>query len=363
MKTVFRVDSSLEIGTGHVQRCLTLATQLKLKQVEICFICRELPGNAIHLIENCGFNVFRLPYNPSILNELTELSAHKQWLGETLATDITQVKIILDSINNVDLLVIDSYALDIEFEKELRKNTKKIMVIDDLADRVHDCDFLLDQNFCEEQSRYKSLVASNSCILQGPKYALLRQEFLKARNKAKIRDGNINRVLVFFGGIDITNETEKALNALSILNFSGDIDVVVGNANPHKTKIKAICDANLKYKYHCQIDNIAELMLLADLSIGAGGSTTWERCCLGLPTLIIAVAANQVSIAEVGHKNGFLLYLGKAEELTSTDIADVITSLTSHRNTLKSISTKAFTLVDALGATRVCEQILGELYE
>ena len=305
-KIVFRVDSSTQIGSGHLMRCLTLANQLKSK-AEILFISRNLEGNLKYSIAQSGFkNIELLP-----ANNQTELLGYEKWLTVKPEQDAKEVKEILKNLDT-ELLVVDSYAIDENWEKIIRPYVKKIMVIDDLANRKHDCDILLDQNYYADMNdRYNGLVSDKCKLLLGPTYALLREEFYIEKKKQRQRDGRIKNILVFFGGSDLTNETMKTLRALVALDREDiTVNVVVGGSNQYKDAVKEFCQRYQWMNYYCQINNMAEMMNQADLAIGAGGTTTWERCFLGLPAIVIAVAENQVKIAEDCARSGFIEYLG-----------------------------------------------------
>ena len=214
LKIVFRVDSSYEIGTGHLQRCLTLAQSLSQKGAEIYFICRKLPGNSISLIEQKKIKIFSLACDNNKIEHFDKMVGYAKWLREDLQIEIAQVRSCLQKIREIDWLVVDNYAIDVNWESELRNFAKKVMVIDDLANRNHDCDLLLDQNNTDLIGEYKKLVPSQCKLLLGSKYAMLRHEFIEARKTVTVRDGQVKRILVFMGGVDITNETKKVLKAL-----------------------------------------------------------------------------------------------------------------------------------------------------
>lgn len=321
-KIVFRVDSSTQIGSGHLMRCLTLANQLKSK-AEILFISRHLVGNLNYLITQNGFkNIELLPANDQI-----ELSGYESWLTVKQEQDAKEVIEILKNID-VELMVVDSYAIDANWEKVIRPYAKKIMVIDDLANRKHDCDILLDQNYYEDmETRYNGLVNENCKLLLGPKYILLREEFYKAKQHQRQRNGEIKNILVFLGGSDLTNETMKTLRALEMLGRDDiTVNVVVGGSNQNKDEVKAFCNKYKWMNYYCQINNMAEMMNEADLAIGAGGTATWERCFLGLPAIVIAVAENQIKIAENCAKKEFIKYLGETRLVSSDFMTDIFNS-------------------------------------
>ncbi|MBT0653111.1 UDP-2,4-diacetamido-2,4,6-trideoxy-beta-L-altropyranose hydrolase [Geomobilimonas luticola] len=354
MNVIFRTDASLQIGSGHVMRCLTLAGELKQRGADVMFVCREHPGNLIGLIEGKGYRVELLPQPPADYIATAEDVAHAPLLGVHWNQDAAETVAALDG-GQPHWLVVDHYALDRRWEQILRTRVGKIMVIDDLADRHHDCDLLLDQNLYQNmETRYDALVPENCVKLLGPRHALLRPEFTAARRSLRQRDGVIRRVFVFFGGVDPTNETYRALQALAgIADRRFSVDVVVGGGNPHKEQIREFCAAHDGYIYHCQVDNMAELMSVADLAIGAGGSTTWERCSLGLPAIIVALAENQINIAESAHSANALIYIGKAAEVNAEEIAKHITAVLNDAPLIKFLSQRAQQLVEGTGVVLI----------
>jgi UDP-2,4-diacetamido-2,4,6-trideoxy-beta-L-altropyranose hydrolase len=229
------------------------------------------------------------------------------------------------------------------------------MVIDDLADREHDCDILLDQNFYSDMKRrYKHLVPNKCKKLLGPKFVLLRPAFNEARKKIKKRDGKVKRILFFFGGSDPYNATEKALQALSLLKeFKIEVDVIVGSNNKNKEIIKRICKEKENFHYHCQVQNIEELMLMADLSIGSGGTTSWERCYLGLPSIVMTIASNQEEISYLLAKKQCIIYMGKASEITEKELSFKLKELIGNNELLLNLSKNAMKMVDGLGRERI----------
>lgn len=366
MHIAIRVDASVQIGTGHLMRCLTLANQIKHLNGEVVFICRHLPESLATLVEQNGHTVRRLLPVPLInTTDLVDsdsnenLPSHAHWLHATWQQDAYATKEILHEIGELEYLVIDHYALDARWESALRPYVSKIMVIDDLADRQHDCNLLLDQNIHDGMDhRYTNLVPSNCQLLLGPKYALLRNEFAIWQSSAKIRSSGLKRLLVFFGGSDLENMTQLALNAIK-KNISPlpIVDVVIGATNPHRQSIESFCANNENFYSHYQIENFASLMTVADLSIGAGGSTTWERCVLGLPALVVAIAENQISIAQATHNQGCLFYLGESKNITEATINHALKRYIDEPVLLSEMSIKALELADAFGCQRVVQRL------
>ena len=327
MNTVaVRVDSSTVVGSGHLMRCLTLAQRLRKNETaQIHFIARDLDGNLNHLIRERGFELNELPRHPAD----TSLTGYGKWLTVPQAVDAAETIEVLRALQPVEQIIIDSYAIDIEWEAAVRPFVKKIFVIDDLANRRHDCDVLLDQAYNPDSGKDYSGLVPPHCELQlGLKYALIREEFYEVKSQLRRRDGSIKNVLVFYGGSDLTNETTKALNALISLNVPDlVVNVVVGGSNVHRNEIERLCREYDFIRCHYQIDNMAELMNEADLALGAGGTTALERCFLGLPSIITAVADNQVPSDKNIPTAGYFVYLGRARDCTVEDIVRVIKNL------------------------------------
>ena len=331
MLAVIRADASTSIGSGHVMRCLTLAHRLKKeKNAKVVFVMRVLPGNLIGVVEKQGFEALRLP--PA--NQKYSLNGYGLWLTVPMDVDAQQTMEALQhyfqehNCDAVDRLIIDSYALDEQWEQALRPYCREIMVIDDLANRRHDCDILLDQNFyLNKDARYAGLVPEHCKMLLGPEHALLREEFYEAKKHLRKRDGNIKNILVFYGGSDLTNETEKAIKALVQLHdegYSFTADIITGLSNSRRGKIEKICSKYHFLHYYCQVSNMAEFMNKADLMLGAGGSTTWERLYMELPALVTAVAENQIQGCEDCSQTGIIEYLGINEDVRVDTILEAL---------------------------------------
>ena len=326
-----RADASSLIGSGHVMRCLTLAQRLhKEENAKVIFIMRRLSGNLIDLVRKHGFDVLVLP--PA--DQDYELEDYGLWLTVPMEVDAQQTIEVLQhylqehAFNVVDRLIVDSYALDEQWERMLRPYCKEIMVIDDLANRRHDCDILLDQNFyLNKDVRYVGLIPEHCKMLLGPEHALLREEFYEAKKHLRKRDGNIKNILVFYGGSDLTNETEKAIKALVQLHdegYSFMADIITGVSNSRREKIEKICSKYQFFHYYCQVSNMAEFMNKADLMLGAGGSTTWERLYMELPALVTAVAENQIQGCRDCSHAGIIEYLGINDDVNANMIAEAL---------------------------------------
>ncbi len=331
MNIAIRTDASLEIGTGHVMRCLTLAQELRGNGTRAVFVCREHPGNLCEMIAAQGFEVIRLELGRESErnHEVAPRLPHASWLGADQKTDASQTIAALQGGATWDWIIVDHYALDSSWETDIRKVCAKIMVIDDLADRMHACDLLLDQNFFHEpEKRYADLLPECCLTLFGPEYALLRPEFQQARKFCRMRGNGIARVLVYFGGADPDNLTGMVLEALRRQELAHLlVDAVVGPNNPHLSNLEKQAQARPGTRLHIQPTSFVELMVRADLCIGAGGTTTWERLCLGLPSLVISTAHNQIAVSEELSNLNLIRYLGHKYGVSVNDIFHGIVDL------------------------------------
>jgi UDP-2,4-diacetamido-2,4,6-trideoxy-beta-L-altropyranose hydrolase len=360
MHIVFRTDASLQIGTGHVMRCLTLAHALRELGVQCSFICREHPGNLIDLIRQHSFLVHELPYDRDWMVQEGTLS-HATWLGADWQADVEE-SILYAGETTIDWLIVDHYALDIQWERVMRAHCHKIMVIDDLADRMHDCDLLLNQNLGRKREDYFGLLKGKPQTLIGPKYALLRPEFSALRSRSLARRQNtlkLRRLLITMGGVDRDNATGQVLTALQTCTFPTDfrITVVMGLHAPWLTQVRAQAT---KMPWHTEVlvgvDKMAQLMAESDLAIGAAGCTSWERCCLGLSTIQIALAQNQVAIAQALNDAGAALML--PVNLTAEMLPRLIESMTS-ADKLYTTSVASSAITQGNGAELVSDYLKG----
>ena len=317
MRAVFRADASRTIGHGHVRRCLTLAGALRERGASVGFVCREHPDHLADFIESQGFDVSRLPAASAPLEPAGGDPAHAAWLGVPLHEDAAQTHgAIAASGPRPDWLVIDHYAIDHRWERALRATARHLMVIDDLADRQHDCDVLLDQNyFADPVARYEGLVPSYCQRFFGPEYVLLREEF---RAASPTRTTGEPRLLLTFGG-DPAGQTEKAMDAVAACDRSMAMDVVVSGGNHRADAIASKCRELPGARFISQSDRMAELMAGASLCLGAGGITTFERLYMGLPSIVVATADNQREPLAALGKLGCLEYLGDAAQVGTED--------------------------------------------
>lgn len=352
MNIIFRTDASLDIGTGHVMRCLTLAQALREQGASCRFICREHAGNLLGLIRQRGFEVQTLPMQVVLQEKLGQqdalgenILAHAAWLGADWQTDAEQTKNAIGD-GELDWLIVDHYALDIRWEAALKPHYQKLMIIDDLADRPHDCDLLLDQNLGRTEQHYEGLVSANCKVFVGPQYALLRPEFAELRQYSLARRATpqLKRLLITMGGVDKDNSTGQVLAALTGCALPTDcrITVVMGPHAPWLTQVRKQAEQMpWETEVLVSVDNMAELMAESDLAIGAAGATTWERCCLGLPTIQMVIAENQREIAQALVNDNVITLMDNIAQLPGLVI--------EASQKLKSMSESAAILTDGLG--------------
>jgi UDP-2,4-diacetamido-2,4,6-trideoxy-beta-L-altropyranose hydrolase len=365
MKVVFRVDASNQIGTGHIMRCLTLADALKLKGADVQFICRLHEGSLIERIEKQGFRVHALPLNSKVVDrgEVPNNSARERtygikWLGSTQQQDAEQCRPILDGIKP-DWLIVDHYGVDETWQLLLKDSAKKLMVIDDLADRKHLCDVLLDQTFGRTKKEYVDYVPSACRMLLGSKYALLRPEFAEWRDYSLKRRANpeLKKLLISMGGVDADNVTGQVLEGLKSCGLSNELDVtvVLGETSPNIAVVqKQATELPFRALIKTNVSNMAELMSKADLAIGAAGATTWERCCLGVPSIIVMLADNQKYIIDSLSKLNVCLKVDKKD--LSQQIKEAVLL---PKEVLQALSRDASKIVDGLGVDHVVEATQG----
>lgn len=360
MNIIFRVDASIQIGTGHVMRCLTLADTLKQQGAGCYFICREHPGNLIAGIKQRGHHVYALPYTEQVqnnkqINTESELD-HAAWLGATQEEDANLCIALIEPLQP-DWLIVDHYAIDKRWESKLRPYCKHIMVIDDLADRHHDCDLLLDQTFGRDSEDYKPLVPDHCELLCGAQYALLRPEFAEWRDYSLKRraNGQIEHLLINLGGVDKDNITTQILKSLttSALPERSRITVVMGATAPWIAAVKQ--QAKImpwQTDVKVGVNNMAELMTNSDLAIGAAGATSWERCCLGLPTIMVVLADNQIGAAKALSDVNAAVSLPYSNNFEVLLVSAVNQAIAHPRSTLE-IGKAAKAITDGLGAKKI----------
>lgn len=312
---VFRFEASQKIGAGHAIRSSVLADYL----------------------QNLNYVIY-IASSEDTYNFIPHLSIYKRIEPEKL----------IENDFLCDILFIDSYDIDIKLETQYRKHAKKIVVIDDLANRNHDCDVLIDQTYGRKKTDYKNLTPSHSLLLTGIDYILVRNEFLKIKNKVDFKrkeTKQINRILITMGGSDPNNYTIKALQEIEKSNFNGFIDIVLGfNSENYNYFLNYEKSISKKIQIHINAD-MPDLIYKADLSLGASGSGIWERLFLSLPSVLYVTADNQNQIFKNLISNNLAYTPESINHLLTANYLDLI---------------RIPNIIDGLGAKRVVQSILGE---
>ena len=356
---VFRVDSSGKIGSGHLMRCLTLAKALRDVGALCSFICRALKGNLNHLVVSEGFS----------LNVLAQSGAgakvtyknepyHSSWREVDWEVDAAETLSVLSGLKP-QWLVVDHYGLWYDWQVAVGSGCK-IMVIDDLADRKHHCDLLLDQNLGSDTLGYKSLIPRVCKTLFGPDYALLRPEFKEYREASLVRrvDHGMENILINFGGGDPDNHIVRVLQALLSIDLPSNvtISIIFGGLSAineeHKQLISQFPNTITSYG---MVSNMAEILSVSDLVIGAAGSSSWERCCLGVPSIIFPVALNQSGIAEQLSKCGAAIVLTN-QDLSNGNLGLLVNQMLQSQDLAK-MSKIAATVCDGNGLDKIIDII------
>jgi len=364
MQVAFRADASHDIGTGHVMRCLTLADSLRSQGASCRFVCRQQVGDLIELVRSRGYRTDILPpvrVRPRIRKaQQSTLPRHAAWLGASWSVDARETRAAL-GVDPVDLLVVDHYSLDARWERHLRSACRFVLVIDDLADRPHDSDLLLDQNLGRTARDYRELVPPHCAVLAGPEYALLRPEFaaLRPYSLARRSSPDLKHLLVSMGGVDRDNATGRVLGVLrSCIHLTGAnrLTVVLGPHAPWQGYVREFAaDMPVPTNVRVNVTDMATLMAESDLAIGAAGTTSLERCCVGLPALTAVLADNQAEVARALQAAGATMLIGSEGSMVAN--LDTNLRLASRPDTLRRMQNACASITDGLGTERVTSEL------
>ena len=353
MNIIFRVDASTGIGSGHVRRCLTLASYLRKRGANVSFICREVIGNLCTLLEQEKFIVHRLRFEHPSAGK----SAPQQI---RVGDDAIASAAIIDKHGPFDWLVVDHYCLGQRWERAVSQSVGNIFVIDDLANHPHSCNALLNHAYLNDlRKRYDGLVSPNTRLLLGPKHFILNPAFHNAKNNAVPLVSRNQRILIFFGGADVTDETTKAVQALRTpASFRIDVDVVITQQNRHRDSIKALVRNLKQHTLHEDLPDLSQLMAQATIILSAGGGTIYESIFMGLPSIVVTTAEHQTAAAKQLNQSKLILWLGSSQSITAPLIRDTIKTWIS-KETDKALvePEQLMNVVDGKGLTRI-EKVL-----
>jgi len=331
-RAAFRCDAGAALGGGHLMRCLTLAQALSARGWGIEFLCRDLPGAGLDRVTAAGFGLHRISdERPETVRACLEAGL-PGWL------------------------IVDHYGLDAAFEGDACPPGWRVMAIDDLADRDHDCALLLDQTPGRAGGDYDGKLPGDCLRLIGPDYALLRPAFAVGRPVLP-EAGPLRRVLVAMGAADPENATGAVLDALAGRSDLR-VTVVLGSGAPHLVSVAGQMEARGRAgQLLVQHADMAGLMARQDLAIGAGGMTGLERAAMGLPALIVTLADNQLLAASALHASGAARLIGDVRAPGwALAIAPALEALAPPEPRI-AMAQAGLALVDGRGASRVAEAL------
>ncbi|TPG73670.1 UDP-2,4-diacetamido-2,4,6-trideoxy-beta-L-altropyranose hydrolase [Pseudomonas arsenicoxydans] len=354
MRVLIRSDASPTIGSGHIARLLPLARTLRKQGSYVAFACRLLPGHRLDALAGEGFETFALPDRYPDEDPQQAIESMLPWQA-----DIDALAQALEGRPAFDWIIVDHYGLDHHWQTAARRWAPRIAVVDDLATRTYDADLLLNQNLSGTPEVYASLLPPDCQTLLGPRFAMLRDEFNCAAVEIKPQ---AKRVLVNFGGFDAAMQTHHAMLAMADLRDL-DVDFVAGADNPAWEQMQVLAADRPNWRLHSFVSDFYRLMTEADLFVGAGGGTSWERAALGLPTICIAVSNNQQANGVVMATAGAHVYLGPREQVSVEQLRQAVSFVADNQGLRQSLAEHSRRLVDGRGAQRVAAALAGAVLQ
>jgi len=333
-----RVDGSSEIGTGHVIRCLSLADELSHRGFKAIFCTRDYDSRLIEKIKSRGFVLSIIPETLSMEEDVKQFT-------------------MLSKKHNADVVITDNYHFTDGYLKYLRQNLREVVSIDDIAETYFCSDILVNQNMYATKEIYHGKISNDTKLFLGPGYAILGSEFCSYHSLEK-KSGTVKEVLITLGGVDLENQTLKVLRALDKVEENFSVTVVLGVSNPHTEELVSFAESSHRIiRVLVNINNMAELMYNADMAISASGTTSWELCCIGVPTIMIALADNQRNVGKRLAEAGISINLGWFNDVSETMIQESVKSLINNQKLRVSMSGHGKALVDGNGAARIVNEI------
>lgn len=335
MRTLLlRTDVDAHIGSGHLMRCLGIAQAWQDR------------GGSVVLVTAGDTASTRLCREDI---ESNGLEAQPGSIEDAVKTRDFARRI------DADWIITDGYQFGADYQRAIKESGAKLLFIDDYGQCDHYyADIVLNQNFDANEDLYRRRTPYTRLLL-GPKYALLRREFLRYRGLKREIPEVGRRLLVTFGGVDYHNMTLKVIQALGLVDVPGlHAQLAVGRWNPHVQEIRAAI-GNLPFGISLKRDAIdmAALMAWADLAVSAAGITVWELAFMGLPSLAVVTSENQRSVATGADMAGISSSLGWYDRLSSSELAERIAHLLKHKEIRERMSRSGQKLIDGDGASRV----------
>ncbi|MCJ8339785.1 MAG: UDP-2,4-diacetamido-2,4,6-trideoxy-beta-L-altropyranose hydrolase [Pseudomonadales bacterium] len=363
---VIRADASEKIGLGHVMRCLAMAEWAQSCDIQAVLLSRAIPDALIPKLQELSVTAIKLPECHCVTSKPSY--SHSHWLTGTEIQDADNSLTVIEQqikerASKPLFIMVDHYALGAPWEKKLA-GFASILAIDDLSDRPHYCSWLIDQTFGKSRDNYADLVNTACDIKTGPEFALLRTEFKNLsdsfKRKAPLADKAL-RVLITLGGGDADNVTGQVLGLLSQTSIVKNlfITVIVGGANPHLKQLRQQSELmKCQVKIIVNSQAMAKLMTEHDICIGAAGSTSWERCTLGLPTLNLVLAENQQKIAVNLDKVGAVVNLGCIGDVCVEQIEKLLILYHHNQDIYLQLADTCQKISDGMGCKRILDLIL-----
>ena len=342
---IIRADANSEIGTGHIMRCIALAQSWRDHGGKVKFITYCSNDFLINRIVDEGFSLYQL--KKSYLDP-SEVSSFIEYTPD--------VRCKKDENN---WIVLDGYQFDSQYQTAAGKTGYKVLIIDDMAHlSIYHADILINQNISAKKQIYN--IDSNTKLLLGNRYVMLRKEFLQFNRKNRSKVGEVKNILVTLGGADADNVTLTVLKALiRIAQSDLKIKVVVGPVNPNlQTLENEIRMTNKDIEVLTSVKEMPALISWADIAVSGGGSTCWELAFYGLPFLVVVLAKNQIDIAAGLGDAGAAINLGWHCELTEDYIFKRINDLVEDPELRYFLSQNSRNLVDGQGAERIIKEMV-----
>lgn len=340
MTLLVRADASVQMGTGHVMRCLALAQAWQEAGGTVWMAIAQIPPALAERLQAEGIQLIGLDAQPGSRDDARQTAALAHTLGDPW-------------------VVVDGYQFDGSYQQQLKADALRLLFFDDFGHAgVYCADLVLNQNAYAHEGYYPQR-SPETALLLGADYALLRREFRQWQGKARTIPPVAQKLLITLGGADPDNVTQRVIEALAEVSVYGfEAVVVVGGSNPHRGSIEAaIARSPHAIQLKQNVTTMPELMAWADVAIAAGGSTAWELAFMGLPSVTITLADNQQAVVKALHDNGLAITLGWHTEVTQTAIAQVLTPLLHDAAQRATMSNRGRSLVDGNGVTRVIQHL------
>jgi len=332
-RILFRADAKPDLGGGHIMRCLSLATSLKTRGADIAFACAPGSTELVPALSRSGHPVMTA-------QSAADFDLPGKWNGQT------------------DAIVVDLYSSVRADESRMRQISPVIAVLEDLPERVHDCDLLVDQGFDLQPADYARRVPPGTALLLGPDMTPLRPDFARLRTASLARRGagsDLSRVLVSMGLTDVGGISTRIVALVRASLPAVTIDVVLGPHAPSLPDLRQVAASDPCLNILVDVDHMAERVMAADLAIGAGGGSALERCVLGVPSIIVVLAENQRPAARAMARAGAALTIESPDSVAGA-LPALLRDVSSRQ--LAQLSAKAAGLCDGLGADRITTALL-----